>query len=112
MLPHVFDLFAQADTSPHRKAGGLGVGRLAGTAQLDVYIIDIGLPDMDGFEVARRLRELPAGRKAVLVALRGYGSPRDKARAHDAGFDVHVTKPADAERLHVLNSRSSRDADA
>lgn len=79
--------------------------RLAETMCPDVFIVDIGLPDMNGFDLARSLRRLPAGRAATLLALSGYGSPIDKVRAHDAGFSFHLTKPADLEQIHALISR-------
>jgi signal transduction histidine kinase/ActR/RegA family two-component response regulator len=181
MLPHVFDLFTQADTSLHRTHGGLGIGltvvkslvemhggsvsvespgqhkgstftvRLPLRADLhvtdevvptvhavrrrvlvvednpdaltvmtrlvrkwghdvvaaedgpngveaalrmrpEIVLLDVGLPGMDGYEVARRLRQELNG-SAVLVALTGYGQPEDRRRAHAAGFDVHLVKP-------------------
>ncbi len=61
----------------------------------DIVLLDIGLPDMDGYEVARRLRSLPALERAVLIALTGYGSEDDRRRAIEAGFQHHITKPAD-----------------
>ncbi len=61
-------------------------------------IVDIGLPDMDGYEVARRLRKGARGH-IKLIALTGYGQDRDQRRAYEAGFDVHLTKPVDALRL-------------
>jgi CheY-like chemotaxis protein len=60
-------------------------------------LIDIGLPGMDGFEVARRLRAL--GQPVVLVALTGYGQPEDRRRTQEAGFDVHLVKPVDPSDL-------------
>ena len=65
----------------------------------DVVLIDIGLPDMDGYEVARRLRSALNGRRIGLVALTGFGQPEDQRRAFDAGFDAHLVKPVSAERL-------------
>lgn len=59
-----------------------------------ILFVDIGLPDMDGYELARRLRALPETRRSVLVALTGYGQPQDKERAMKAGFDHHLAKPA------------------
>ena len=59
----------------------------------DVVLLDIGLPDMDGYEVARRLRAGANGRSLRLVALTGYGQSQDEAKAYDAGFDLHMTKP-------------------
>ena len=65
----------------------------------DVALIDIGLPDLDGYEVARRLRASPGGRGIGLVAITGYGQPEDQKRAFEAGFDAHLTKPVAPERL-------------
>lgn len=59
----------------------------------DVMLLDIGLEDMEGYDVARALRENDSF-KATLVALTGYGQESDLARAADAGFDHHLTKPA------------------
>ncbi len=60
----------------------------------DVALLDIGLPRMDGYELARALRALLAGRKLYIAAISGYGTPDDKQRAMAAGFDAHLTKPA------------------
>jgi two-component system CheB/CheR fusion protein len=65
----------------------------------DIAFIDIGLPDMDGYELARRVRALPLGQPLQLVALTGYGTAADRQRAMDAGFDEHIVKPAEADRL-------------
>jgi len=71
----------------------------------DVAFIDIGLPDIDGYEVARRLRALPARRPVQLIALTGFGTAVDRERSKDAGFDEHVVKPANAEQLaRLLNA--------
>jgi CheY-like chemotaxis protein len=67
----------------------------------DVVLLDIGLPQMDGYEVARRMRECPAGERALLIAVTGWGQPEDRRRSTDAGFDFHVTKPVE---LNVLNA--------
>ena len=61
----------------------------------DVVVLDIGLPMLDGYAVARRLREMPATREALLIALTGYGQQGDQRRAREAGFDRHLVKPAD-----------------
>lgn len=65
-------------------------------------IVDIGLPGMDGYAVARAIRSRPNGGGACLIALTGYGQPDDKRRALDAGFDHHLTKPVDFDRLKAL----------
>lgn len=81
---------------------GLSALRLAGEFDPHVVICDIGLPDLDGHEVALRLRRQEAGRRRRLVALSGYGQPSDKARSRAAGFDVHLVKPADLSRLRAM----------
>jgi CheY-like chemotaxis protein len=67
----------------------------------DVVLLDIGLPDLDGYEVARRIRA-GSERPVRLVALTGWGQAEDKRRAAEAGFDAHWTKPVDPARLHEL----------
>lgn len=67
----------------------------------DVIFLDIGLPDVDGYEIARALRKHPRGQSIRLIALTGFGSDQDKRRALAAGFDQHLTKPAD---LRVLRA--------
>ena len=62
----------------------------------DVILSDIGLPGMDGFELARRIRALPGPHRPLLVALSGYGRESDKSRAREAGFDQHLVKPIGA----------------
>jgi len=61
----------------------------------DVVLLDIGLPGMDGYEVAQRMRELPGLQDIRLVAVTGYGRSDDRLRARDAGFDAHLTKPVE-----------------
>jgi signal transduction histidine kinase/ActR/RegA family two-component response regulator len=69
----------------------------------EVMLLDIGLPDMDGHELARRLRASPDTANAMLVALTGYGQSEDRERARQAGFDRHLVKPADlSELLRIL----------
>jgi CheY-like chemotaxis protein len=65
-------------------------------------LLDIGMPGMDGYEVARRLRAQESGRRAVLIALTGWGQEEDRRRARDAGFDHHLIKPADISTLEQL----------
>ncbi|WP_426112532.1 response regulator [Massilia sp. PWRC2] len=67
----------------------------------DVMILDIGLPDMDGSELARRLRALPALARTRLVAHTGYGAPHDRAKTRAAGFDEHLVKPASIAQLQA-----------
>ncbi len=198
LLPHVFDLFTQADRAPDRSQGGLGIGlalvksivrmhegsvaaysagaqqgttmtvtlplaqTLAGetprahgiagetrplpvtivddnadagqslavllrahghTVQVyedasttlrapevegtEVFILDIGLPDMTGYELARRLRRQPAHASAVFVALTGYGQERDRELSRQAGFDHHLVKPVDIAKLAQILAQAA-----
>jgi two-component system, chemotaxis family, CheB/CheR fusion protein len=68
----------------------------------DIALIDIGLPEMNGYELARRLRELPDMGTALLVAITGYGREEDQRAAREAGFNLHFTKPVDPVRLKKL----------
>lgn len=81
--------------------------------QPDLAILDIGMPGMDGYEVARRIRASPLGRGIVLVALTGWGQRDDVERAISAGFDRHMTKPADFATLRtVISDVAQRKQDA
>lgn len=73
--------------------------RQAAAVLPDVALVDIGLPGIDGYEVARRMRSDPATSGVRLIALTGYGQESDRARALDAGFDAHLVKPVDMGRL-------------
>jgi two-component system CheB/CheR fusion protein len=72
--------------------------------QPDAAIIDIGLPRMDGYQVARCIRAHPHGRTMILLALTGYGRPSDHQRSAEAGFDHHLVKPVDLGTLARLLS--------
>jgi CheY-like chemotaxis protein len=73
-------------------------------------LVDIGLPGMDGYEVARRVRQDPRLRPLVLVALTGYGREEDKRQALAAGFDYHLTKPVEPDALNGLVTTLGRSA--
>jgi len=79
--------------------------------QPDIALLDIGMPGMDGYELARRIRATPRGRNLVLVALTGWGQADDKKRAADSGFDEHLTKPVDPDLLtqvlHLTHSAAA-----
>ncbi len=81
---------------------GLTALQVAETFRPEVVLLDIGLPRMDGFEVARRLHEQPGMANALLVALTGYGQEEDRRRSHEAGFDRHLVKPADPAALQAI----------
>lgn len=68
----------------------------------DVVVLDIGLPRMDGYQVARLLRQEPGGDRLMLLALTGYGQEEDRRRSREAGFDHHLVKPIDLERFQEL----------
>ena len=75
----------------------------------DVVLLDIGMPGMNGYEVAEQWRDKPGGERALLIALTGWGQEEDKRRAMAAGFDRHLTKPVDPTDLHaVLDAAASR----
>ena len=65
----------------------------------EIILLDIGLPGIDGYEIARRLRGMPETRAARLIAVSGYGQQKDRARSRDAGFDLHLVKPVDPSKL-------------
>jgi CheY-like chemotaxis protein len=68
----------------------------------DVVLLDIGLPGMDGYEVARQMRADPALSHATLVALTGWGSEADRRRSEEAGFDFHLTKPVEIAHVNEV----------
>jgi CheY-like chemotaxis protein len=74
---------------------GLAALDLIGEFRPDLALIDIGLPAMDGYELARRLRQLPELKNIPLIALTGYGQQRDRQHTKEAGFDEHLVKPID-----------------
>ena len=71
----------------------------------DVVLLDIGMPGMDGLEVARRLRQDLGLKQALLVALTGYGQEEDRRRSQEAGFNAHLVKPVDVDALERLLAR-------
>lgn len=85
---------------------------LARSFRPELVFLDIGLPGMNGYEVARRLREDPELARITLVALTGWGSEDDQRRAHEAGFDAHLTKPAGPDAIAAVLDRFRRPSDA
>jgi CheY-like chemotaxis protein len=71
----------------------------------EVALLDIGMPKLDGYEVARRIRAQPWGRRITLVALTGWGQESDRRRSGEAGFDSHLVKPLDLDKLTALLER-------
>jgi len=71
----------------------------------DVVILDIGLPGMDGYQLARRMCELPAKKPLFLIAITGHCRETDRRHSAEAGIDLHLTKPADPEKLRIVLDR-------
>ena len=84
--------------------GGRAALSLAQTFRPDVAVLDIGMPELNGYEVAKELRREPWGSRMFLIALTGWGQDDDRQRAKDAGFDRHLTKPVDTDALEKLLS--------
>jgi CheY-like chemotaxis protein len=82
--------------------------QLAETRRPDVILLDLSMPVMDGYEVARTIRRQPRGQEPMLIALTGWVLERDKQKARDAGFDHHVVKPAKATDLRGILSHAKR----
>jgi CheY-like chemotaxis protein len=88
----------------HTSSNGPDALAAADRLHPDVVLLDLSMPGMDGYEVARRMRATPWGKNALLVALTGWGQEQHRRRSKEAGFDCHLTKPADPEALQaVLN---------
>jgi signal transduction histidine kinase/ActR/RegA family two-component response regulator len=107
-LAELLELWGYNARIAHSGQAGVAIAR---EFQPQVVIVDIGLPGMDGYDVARRLREEDATANAILVALTGYGHNEDRARARTAGFDRHLTKPVDPDTLYALLARIGENAE-
>lgn len=86
---------------------GLAAVEVAPFFDPDVALLDIGLPGIDGYEVARRLRGRSDLEGLLIVAITGYGQDSDRERAREAGFDHHLVKPVDLDLLRRLLSRAA-----
>jgi CheY-like chemotaxis protein len=92
----------------HTAYDGLEGVQAAATLRPDVVLLDIGLPKLNGYEVARRIREQPWGKTMVMVALTGWGQEEDRRKSSESGFNGHMVKPIDhAELMKLLASLSS-----
>jgi CheY-like chemotaxis protein len=78
----------------------------------NLVLLDIGLPKMNGYEVAAQLRKLPNGRALILVAFTGYGQDEDRRRVREAGFDYHLIKPLEPAALEKILDTVIADAAA
>lgn len=87
-----------------KAANGTDGQNLAATHLPNAAVIDIGLLDVDGYEIAKRLRANVATKGMQLIALTGYAAPEDVARAMAAGFDIHMTKPPNFDKLRAAFS--------
>ncbi len=99
MLLMALELFGCEARAVHSATAALEMAREFAP---DVALLDIGLPDLNGYELARRLRALEGGSRMTLIAATGWGQEKDRQRAFDAGFDHHLTKPIDFERLRSV----------
>ena len=77
----------------------------------DVYILDIGMPEMSGYEIAERVRSAEWGKQALLLALTGWGQQDDKKKARAAGFDHHFTKPVDLREIEQVLADFAKQSD-
>jgi len=99
----VLTLLLQALGNEVRSAhDGLSAVEIAADFLPDVVLMDIGMPKLNGYDAARRIRQQPWGKKLVLAALTGWGQDDDKARTREAGFDFHFVKPLEVEILREL----------
>jgi CheY-like chemotaxis protein len=83
-------------------ADGPAAVRAAEARAPDVVLLDIGLPGMSGYEVARRLRQLPTSDRPLLVAVTGFGEHADRLRSYEVGIDLHLVKPVEVEELRTF----------
>ena len=98
-----FDMLLRADGNEVRTAReGQGAIEAAFDFLPDVVLLDVGLPGMNGFEVAARLRQSPNLERAVLIAMTGYGQESDRKRSMEAGFDHHLVKPVDYSKVQGM----------
>jgi CheY-like chemotaxis protein len=87
---------------------GLEAVEAAESFRPEIVLLDIGLPKLNGYEVARRIREQPWGREMMLVALAGWGQDEDRRLSKEAGFNYHVVKPVEIAALEKLLAGSDQ----
>ncbi len=101
-------LLQLAGNEVHMARNGLEAVAAVETLRPEIVLLDIGMPKLDGYEAARRIRLLPGGAVVALIALTGYNQEMDRRRSEDAGIDAHMTKPADLAVLTELMLRLRR----
>ena len=95
-------LLSMSGHETHVAHTGTEALEIAGRLRPDIGLLDIGLPDFSGYELAERIRHEAWGRDMLLIAITGWGQADDKRRATAAGFDHHLTKPVDPDELEAL----------
>lgn len=95
-------LFQSYGDETYKAFDGMAALAAAASFRPDIILLDIGLPKLNGYEVARRIREQPWGKDVVLIALTGWGQDEDRRKSSEAGFDGHLVKPIDYEALTQL----------
>jgi CheY-like chemotaxis protein len=104
-MASILDLLGHEVVTAHSGPEAL---RAAGVHRPDFILLDIGLPGMDGYQVASRLRQDESCKEAFIVAVSGYGQEEDRRRSREAGFDHHLIKPLDLEAfLSLLSARKA-----
>jgi CheY-like chemotaxis protein len=81
---------------------GLAAVETAATFKPEIVLLDLGMPKLDGYQAARRIREQAANGEVLLIAVTGWGQEQDRRRTKEAGFDVHLVKPLDIDLLQRL----------
>lgn len=92
-------LFATCGHDARQAEDGASALQAIAAQRPHVVVLDIGLPDMDGYEVAARIRAVPENRAILLIALSGYGQPEHRRKSLEAGCDLHLLKPVDINEL-------------
>lgn len=103
-LVHVLELVGYTTATAHDGPSALETAR---AFQPTAMILDVGIPGLDGYQVASQLRQEQAGDRILLIAVTGHGTEDDLGRSREAGFDHHLVKPIDIKNLIALLTRSA-----